>query len=236
MKTKKKRFFCLLMGFSLISSVETRGQDTQGGNTWEEVRLAEQIPVATLSAMSTEELIQAYLNTRYPGYLLAYNNVQAAFEHACNDFNGLRELLEREGAPQKLIELYRKMDPAAYEPDWQPIEKGSFTFSFVFVEALLAHESIQKKLTRSQVTTLLNELLKKNEYKTRHPEIYSIIGVQFNAYSIARLLESKGKDSGISEVLSRSPGVSELLTTGRLQNSDVLPIVIQKAQEFLKMY
>ncbi|MDZ7304875.1 MAG: hypothetical protein ONB44_22330 [candidate division KSB1 bacterium] len=236
MKTKKKWFFYLLMGFCLISRVEIRGQDTQGGKAWEEVRLAEQIPEATLSAMSTEELIQAYLNTRYPGYLLAYNNVQDAFEHACNEFNGLRELLEREDAPQKLIELYRRMDPAAYEPDWQPVKKGSFTFSFVFVEALLAHESIQKKLTRSQVRTLLTELLKKNEYKTRHPEIYSIIGVQFNAYSIARLLESKGGESRISQALSQSPGVRHLLKTGRLQNSDVLSIVIQKAQEFLKMY
>jgi hypothetical protein len=224
------------MLFCLISNISVRAQETQTGKTWDEVKLSEQIRESTLSTLPTEELIQVYLNSRYPGYLLAYNNIQDAFEQAYNDFNGLRELLKREDAAQKLIEFYQRMNPAAHELIWEPVKKGSYTFSFVFVEALLAHESILDKLTKLETKTLLAELLKKNEFKTLHPETYSIIGVQFNVYSIARLLESKGKDNGVSQTLLQSPGMRYLLRTGRLQNNEVLTVVIQKAKEFLNTY
>lgn len=237
MKTKKqKSFFYLLILFCLISSINIKAQVTQTGRNWEEVKLAEQIPESILTSMHTDELIQTYLDSRYPGYLLAYENIQEAFNLEYNDFNGLRELLKREDTAQELIKLYQRMDPASYELNWEPVKKGSFTFSFVFIEALLAHESILKKTTKSEVKTLLTELLKKNEFKTSHPEIYSIIGVQYNAYSIAKLLESKGKDDGISQTLAQIPGIGYLLKTGRLQNNDVLVALIQSAEEFLQNY
>jgi len=202
----------------------------------DEIKAAEQIPKATLSIMPTEELIQEYLNSRYPGYLLIYNDIHAAFEREYNDFNGLRELVKREDAGQKLIEFYQSMDPSTYDVNWEPVKKGAFTFSFVFIEVLLSHENILDKLKKSEIKILLNELLKKNELKIHHPEIFSIFGIQYNAFSIARLLESKGKDNGISMDLSESPGVRHLLKTGRLQNNEVLNFVIQKAKEFLNTY
>lgn len=237
MKIKKENlFFYLIILFCVINSINVIAQEAQGGIPLDEIKSAEQIPEATLSTMKTEELIQAYLNSRYPGYLLIYNDIHNSFEHAYNDFNGFRELIKREDAARKLVEFYQKMDPSAYELCWEPVKKGAFTYSFVFVEVLLAHESILDKLTKSEVKTLLVELLKKNEFKALHPEMYSIIGVQYNAYSIARLLESKGKDNGISQKLSQSPGVVYLLKTGRLQNNDVLTFLIQKAMEFLNTY
>lgn len=184
--------------------------------TWEEVKQAEQIPDSILHNMPTEDLLLAYLDSRYPGYLLAYNTVQDAFEHAYNDFNGLREILGRNDAGQKLIAYYQGIDPGAYDPNWEPVMKGAFTTSIVFIEVLLAHESILDRLTKSEAKTLLTELLKKHEYKILHPEMYSIIGVQFNAYSIARLIESKGKEKGYSQALLQIPGMRYLLKTGRL--------------------
>lgn len=80
MKTKKKKsFFYLIVIFYVISSVSVIAQETKGEKSLDEIKLAEQIPVTALASMSTEELIQSYLNSRYPGYSLAYNNVQDAF-------------------------------------------------------------------------------------------------------------------------------------------------------------
>jgi len=234
--TKKNTFFCLLILCCVFNSFSINAQETEMGKRWKEVNLAEQIPEATLTTMPTEELIKAYLNSRFTDYIFWYNDIETAFRRAYNDFNGLRELLKREDAAQKLIEFYQKMEPGAYELDWEPVKKGAFTFSFVFVEALLAHESILDKLTKSEAKTLLAELLKKNELKTLHPQMYSMYNVQFSAYSIARLLTSKGKDNGISQTLSQTPGMSHLLKTGSLPNKDALSIVIQKAKEFLNTY
>jgi len=91
-------------------------------------------------------------------------------------------------------------------------------------------------ITRSETKVLLSELLKKNEYKILHPEKYSVIGVQYNVYFIAKLLESKGKNTGISQTLSQTPEVNYLLKTGSLQNDEVISFVIQKAREFLSTY
>jgi len=238
MKTKKKKLFCsFFICFCVFScSFQVNAQSKQDGRPLDEIKLAEQIPEANLSTISTEMLIQEYLDSRYPGYILIYNYIHNAFEHAYNDFNGLRELLKRRDASQKLIEFYQRMDPAAYESSWDNVEKGAFTFSFVFIEVLISHESILEKMTKSEVKTFLNELLKKNEFKINHPEIFSIVSIQFNTYSIARLLEFKGKGNSISEALSKSPGVKHLLKTGQLQNNDVLNLVIQKAKEFLNIY
>ena len=238
MKTKKKTLFYYLVLFWVViySSFDIYAQKSQDGKCIDEIKLAEQIPTATLSSLTTEELIQEYLNSRYPGYILIYNDIQDAFKHAYNDFNGLRELLQRQDAATKLIEFYQKMDPSAYDLNWSSVKKGSFTFSFVFIEVLLAHERILDKITRSETKVLLSELLKKNEYKILHPEKYSVIGVQYNVYSIAKLLESKGKNTGISQTLSQTPEVNYLLKTGSLQNDEVISFVIQKAREFLSTY
>ena len=237
MKTKKRKsFLCMIMLFCVISSVSVNAQETKVRKTWKEINLAEQIPEASLSTMPTEELIKAYLNSRFPRYLIWHNDIETAFRYAYNDFNGLRELLKREDAAQKLIEFYQKMDTGAYDLNWEPVKKGAFTFSFVFIEVLLAHESILNKLTKSEAKTLLAELLKKHELKTLHPQMYSMYNVQFNAYSLARLLESKGKDSGVFQTLSQTPGIVHLLKAGRLQDKDALSVVIQKAKEFLNTY
>ena len=235
-KRKKKTFSYLFILFCVIGSVSVTAQETQGEKPLDKIKLAEQIPEESLSSMSTEQLIQSYLNSRYPGYLLIYNDINNAFDHAYRDYNGLRELLKRADAAQELIRFYQKMDPVAYNSDWEPVKKGAFSFSFVFVETLLAHQSIHKKLTKSQVKTLLTELLKKYELKRHHPELYSTFGIQYTAYSIAQLLESKGKDSGITNTFLQSPGIIYLLKTGKLQNNDLLPIIIQKAKEFLNTY
>lgn len=41
----------------------------------DKVNLAAQIPESELSVMSTEQLLQVYLNSRYPGYLFIYADV-----------------------------------------------------------------------------------------------------------------------------------------------------------------
>jgi len=76
MKTKKKHtLFCLLILSCVFNSFSINAQETELGKRWKEVNLAEQIPEAALSTMPTEELIKAYLNSRYSGYLFLYNDI-----------------------------------------------------------------------------------------------------------------------------------------------------------------
>jgi len=56
-------------------SFSINAQETEMGKRWKEVNLAEQIPEAALSNMPTEELIKAYLNSRFPRYLIWHNDI-----------------------------------------------------------------------------------------------------------------------------------------------------------------
>lgn len=91
-KTVKSSFYLIFSLEVICNSFNIYAQDKQDGNYLDEIKLAEQIPSANLFSMPTEDLIQEYLNSRYPGYILIYNDIQDAFEHAYNDFNGFREL------------------------------------------------------------------------------------------------------------------------------------------------
>jgi len=125
------------------------------------------------------------------------------------------------------------MTPNAYENNWEPVKKGQFAFTFVFVEILISQESILNSFTESEAKTVLAELLKKNELKAHHPELYSMFDIQFNSYSMAKLLYSKGKGNGISQALLQTPAMDEFLKSGRLKNKEVLSVLFQKAKEFL---
>lgn len=242
--TRKMLFWCLttaFWGINIVSVIANEPLNAQSSEerqniTWEEVKRAEQIPDSILSTVPTEELIQAYVDHRFTGLMFAHDNLQDGFAQVYNDFNGLREILKRKDASRKLIVYYQSMDPGAYDPNWVSARIGRFTFTFVFVEVLLAQEIIIEQLTRSEVKTLLSELLKKHESKTVHRKEHSIIGLGTNAFCIGRLIELKGKENGFTQLLLQVSGMQYLLKTGRLQNNDILPALIQIAKEFLRNY
>ena len=201
------------------------------------VILAEQIPESDFASITTEQLIQKYLKTRYSRYIFLYpHNVNYAFEKAYKDFNGLRELLKRTDIVKSLIDVYQRMDPGAFKENWTPAEKGGYSFNFVFIEILLSQDSILERFSKTETRTILNELIKKQEQKVKHLELYSMFDIQFNAFSIAKLLDSKGKENGISQSLLQVSGMNDFLDYGKLKSNEVLPMVMQKAKEFLNIY
>ena len=54
--------------------------------------------------MTTEQLVNAALNYPYMIDILAYTSYSTGFRVLAENFNGLKELLEREDAAQKLAQ------------------------------------------------------------------------------------------------------------------------------------
>ncbi|PIU58306.1 MAG: hypothetical protein COS89_01050 [Deltaproteobacteria bacterium CG07_land_8_20_14_0_80_38_7] len=240
MKKKTWCFYLILAGFAMtingVHAQESQDKSMTESEDVDKVKIVNQIPEGILLDMSTEELIQAYIESRFTGLILAYDNPQDGFNRVYEDFSGLRELLNRDDIGIKLVTYYQGMDPGLYDPNWEPSRIGKFTFKFIFIEVLIAQERILERLTHSEVKLLLSELLKKNELKTRYCEKHSILGLSINAFAITRLIELKGKQSGFSLEFLQEPGMDYLLKTGRLRNDRILPALIQKAQEFLQSY
>jgi len=236
MKLKRKNmFFHFVIIFCVIcSSIDVKAQEKQVSKSLVKLTSTEQIPEEILTSISTEQLIKVFLNTRYPRYVFFYiDDVSYALKKAYNDFNGLRELLRRSDAAGSLIKIYQGMDPGGYNVNCEPFKKGEYSFTFIFIELLFVYENIHYMLTESETKTLLTELLRKNELKALHSELYSMVDIKFNTYAIAKLLESKGKYNGIYEALSQTMSTNEFLKSGKVLNKEVLSVVIQKAKEFL---
>lgn len=233
-RIKKCLFYSVILFYVFICSFfDLQAQVTDNEKTLDKVNIAAQIPEENLANMPTEELIQAYLKSRYPWYILIYDGLHKSFKKSYNNFNGLRELLNRQDAAKKIFEFYKKMDTEAYDPNWPQTKQGTFSFSFVFIEILLSQENILSKLTQSDTKIVLAELIKKNELRAIHPEIFSNYGIECNTYAIAKLLISKGNDDNISQTLLQTPNVKFLLETGKLINANVHSIVIKNAKEYL---
>lgn len=243
MNDMKKGLFCCLMisllGSNIISAQSYEYPIKPGSEEWKTLPVAEknkllQIPESMLSTMTTEELIQAYVDNPFTTLIFAYNKSEDGLSRIYNEFNGLRELMRRKDAGQKLIEYYKNMDPGAYDVNWEPARRGQFTFTFVYIEVLLAQESILEQFSTSEVRSLLSELLKKHELMIEHVSEHSIVGLEMNAFSMAKLIESRGKDNRFSQMLLQTQGMEDFLRTAMLQNENILPAIIQIARELLQ--
>jgi len=189
-----------------------------------------QIPESEIKNLSTGELIQEYYNSFFPGYLLAYNSVQAAYDHEYAHYNGFRELLERADVCEELLAKYINMDCDYKDPKWDRADIGRFTFSFMYIETLLGQDAILNKMTDSELLLLSGELLKKYEAKLIDVETHGVLGIQFLAYTMARLVQVAGSPE-IKTKLFADPDLQHLLETGRLRNNVFLGDLVQAVND-----
>ena len=77
-----------------------------------------QIPEDKLKNMSTEILIQAYIDNPFCSLMFGYNTVQAGFHRIYEEFNGPAELMKREDMAVKLINFYKNMHADEYDIKW----------------------------------------------------------------------------------------------------------------------
>lgn len=138
--------------------------------THNEMTHACQIPGDMLRTMSTEGLLETYMN--YPLFIdiIAFNSFQEGFDQIIANFNGLQELLKRDDSGEKLLGMYRKMAPESVirnGKDMTALQRANFTFGFMRIEMLLAQETVFSKLSKDTRRALLEECLNKYRQKQK---------------------------------------------------------------------
>lgn len=156
-----------------------------------ERKISFQIPENILAAMTTEELIQAYLNYPYRVIMFAYNSLQDGFERISRDFNGLSPLLKREDLYEAALDFYKDMDPAGYGDT----DVGEFTFQFMYIEMLLAQEVLLNNLSDKEIKELIIVLLDKYQVKAEHLDPHGIVGLRTTALPIGRIMRLKRNEN-----------------------------------------
>ena len=102
-----------------------RGTTEWKSLTPEQRHQACQIPDEILATMPTDQLVKAFLDYPYIGIIWAYNIWTDGFNRVYQDFNGLRELLNRKDAAKMILQYYSELDPGAYETSWPDYVQGT---------------------------------------------------------------------------------------------------------------
>ena len=158
--------------------------------TGQEMLQACQIPESILPTISTEGLVQSWLDMPLNNEIFMTNSLQKAIEYFIANFSGLRELVGRNDAADKLFKKYQSMNPACITTFKTDIGQGSFTFLFSYIELPLAQDTILNKMTLDQKKDLVNEALKKYKYRIDHLNYYDVITANISLFICAKVMRN----------------------------------------------
>lgn len=186
-----------------------------------------QIPDNELKAMSTKELIEAYINCAYTRSFFLFSEVDEYYEQLYKGFNGVSELINRPDAADEIIKYYIKMDPLDNTISTAGIQ---IPFQIQFIEYLIGNADFLKKISSEQLRLITSELVKKYQIKTQTQPIV-IETLESNIYAISKLLGRN--ETGKQNELSIVEGINTLQKTGRIPNDKIASQIINLSNDFI---
>ncbi|UOQ65156.1 hypothetical protein [Hymenobacter volaticus] len=190
-----------------------------------------QIPAAKLSAISTPGLLSTCLNYPLLGNILAYNSLQRGTRVQLESFNGFDELRKRPEAASLLLERYQRMGPTCL-PEGQ-VQRGNYSFSFTYVEMILAQDEYLAQLSADERRSLLREALTKYiEKKPLAESVYSDLGLATSVFVMARIMQAEQYQPFLAAVRNEPDMAAFVADVFVTNNSSVLNRVIEHALQF----
>lgn len=210
-----------------------------GTNEWSvlsssEKILACQIPDSTLKNISTEGLIESVLfNPLFGEIYLSNVHTQAGFNNFFKNFNGIRELFQRNDVVDKMLYRYQQMNPACSHNNWPSLvgAGSNNNYAFSFIEIIIAqYPIITQIVNRGDAKVFLQEVIRKNEVKVRHN--YSIVGLEHSLWIAGRIMYISNYEPFIEEY-NRDEYVNIFIKGGQLFDVSTPEIITQYAKQFL---
>jgi hypothetical protein len=194
-----------------------------------------QIPKNVLDNISTEGLIETVLNYPRFGDLYSIDDYQFAFDQMKNHYNGFQGLFNRNDAAMKLYDRYKEMYPGCVKNNWPSINGpgSSSSFSFAFIEILLAQYNILSQFNNEQIRILLREAISKYNEKNAHD--FSVFSKKHTILITGRILYMSNYSPFIEEY-SKNYFVKDFIDKVVLNNNfETLDLVLDYAEKYLDL-
>ncbi|NJO00384.1 MAG: hypothetical protein HC880_00710 [Bacteroidia bacterium] len=203
--------------------------------TGQEMKDACQIPAHILKTMSTEALVNTYLNYPLLSTIYAYNSIQIGFEKITQDFNGLQELLRRNDALGSTLKIYKQIDANVIDKTWTAEQKGGFSFKFSYLEILMAQPELLRNLTLEERKNLVEESLNKFKAKDENPDIFGGFGLLTSALVMGRVIEEKDLPATLQTTAETTKSPMKIfLDNAIVQDTQVINQIVIDAQSYLR--
>jgi hypothetical protein len=151
-----------------------------------------QIPDSILTLISTEGLIQSWMTFPFNFEIRLGNSIQTSVEFFIENYSGLRELVTRTDALDKLLSRYQHMNPHCVNSFLSDVERGSFVFSFNYLEFILGQKILLNKTGLIKKKELVGECLKKYDIEAGYPEAFGKLGLEACLFVCARVMVHSG--------------------------------------------
>lgn len=240
---KIKLLICLL-SVSFIYTVSAQEKNDAwdypvkpGTNAWKALKnntekvQACHVPDDILFTAKTPELLRICLSYPLLPDIFAFNNIKDGFEKFETDFNGFRELIKRDDVSNELLKKYKTLDPAAIPTDGTILEKGTYVFSFSFIELFISHPLVIEKNGLGEKQDIVQELLLIKEKKKHRPAWYQDAGLQTSYLAIVNVILSDSTEFQSGLDVSK---VSSYIYSGILISPEIPDQIDQAANKYLK--
>lgn len=155
--------------------------------TGDERLAACQIPDSILSNISTEGLVQSWLDMPINNEITMANSPQKAMIFFMEKFSGLRELVKRTDAADIFFKRYQFFNPACVT-NYQGIEEGKFVLSSIYIDLPLAQDTILKKMTLQLKKALMKEALDKYKVRKKYADHYDVFTTDLSLFICAKAM------------------------------------------------
>jgi len=131
---------------------------------WNELTVAQRwqavnIPEDQLNKMSTNDLIEHCINFDFMWDIFNHPNYGVGLKIVIENYNGLRELLNRNNAGELILNFYQKIDLDKVTEISEPADRGKFVGKIFFLELFLSYSSILDQFQGNE-KSLINSILK----------------------------------------------------------------------------
>jgi len=147
-----------------------------------------QIPEDILKNMSTAGLVATCLDYPLFGNMFAYNSYHLGLQSLIINFNGLRELFNRDDCASALLELYKNLSYESIINSDDPY----YTIRIRYLDYLMSYEGVLSNLNHSETLDLLRYSV--NAFNVRSGEYKDIFSPYSTIHLTARVLQSQDKN------------------------------------------
>ena len=203
-QSKMRNLFCLIFFLILLPALVYPQKKTK-----KEIIIASQIPETQLKTISTDELLEKCLDYPYIADVMFAQNIPLMFKYIKQEFNGFKELFERQEAAQVILNRFLNFDFNKINDYQADYEKGLYVFKFCYLNLLLAQNEIINRMGDNyEIINLINKKYTETKNERLSP-FRSIVTITFVAYNILKYFENTelGKSSELVPLVSAAQSI-----------------------------
>ena len=180
--------------------------------------------------MTTEEVLQAWIDLPGKMEILLFNSMQAGFNETRRRFNVINKLLSRKDVGKVIIKKFSTFSPSNFNSKWDSNTKGKFITDFALVEFILSQPEVLESLEKGEKKLLFEKAKQDIEKKRMFPkEDFDFFWISSGLILCSRILEKE--NAQFKGAIQSQKEINEPMKRGEIMSKKEFDALYQKVNE-----